>query len=162
MKKSVFALCALWLLVACSAIECPIQTEVLTRYGFYDADNQPYTLEDTLWVWTQRRDGTDTLLFNRGVNQTDLSLPISYQHPEDMLVFCMIDTLHIMRLDTVWVQKEDIPHFESVDCAAHFFHTLTAVRSTHYSIDSVTISNTSVNYDNMSGEHLRVYFKTRR
>ena len=153
---SVFLACLLF--VACSSIECPIQTEVLVRYGFYDADEQSYTLPDTLWVWTQRSDGTDTLLFNRGVNQTELSLPISYQHPEDMLVFYMVDTLQAMTLDTVWVQKEDIPHFESVDCAVHFFHTLTGVRSTHYSIDTITISNTSVTYDT-SGEHLHIRFK---
>ena len=161
MRKVLFSLFACLLLAACSSIQCPIQTEVLVRYGFYDADEQSYTLPDTLWVWTQRSDGTDTLLFNRGVNQTGLSLPISYQHPEDMLVFCMADTLNRMTLDTVWVQKKDIPHFESVDCAVHFFHTLTAVRSTHYCIDSITISNTSVNYDT-SGEHLHIYFKARR
>ena len=161
MKKFLFSCVGLLSLWACSSIECPIQTEVLTHYGFYDADEQPYTLPDTLWVWTQRSDGTDTLLFNRGVDVANLSLPVSYQHPEDMLVFCMIDTLETITLDTVWVQKKDIPHFESVDCATHFFHTLTAVRSTHYKIDTIAISNTSVNYET-SDEHLRIYFKTRR
>ena len=161
MRKVFFAFSTLLLLMACSSIECPIQTEMAVRYAFYDADDQPYTLPDTLFVWTQRSDGTDTLLFNRGVNQTGLRLPISYQHPEDMMVFGIVDTLKVVTLDTVWIQKEDIPHFESVDCAAHFFHTLTGVRSTHYSIDTIKIINTSVNYDT-SGEHLHIYFKAHR
>lgn len=161
MRKVLFGCVVLLSIWACSSIECPIQTEVAVRYAFYDADGEPYTLTDTLWVWTQRSDGTDTLLFNRGVNQTSLRLPASYQHPEDMLVFCMADTTGRVALDTVWVQKEDIPHFESVDCAAHFFHTLTGVRSTHYSIDTIQIINTSVNYDT-SGEHLHIYFKNHR
>lgn len=147
--------------VACSSIDCPIATTVAVNYGFYDASEAQDTLDDTLSVWTQRSDGTDTLLFNKGVRQTALTLPVSYQRPEDILIFRIADTSHVVTLDTVWIKKEDIPHFESVDCAAHFFHTLTAVRSTHRGIDTITISNPSVTYDT-SVEHLRIRFKARR
>ena len=147
--------------MACSSIDCPIATSVVVNYGFYDDDEAKATLADTLSVWTQRSDGTDTLLFNRGVSQTSLQLPVSYQHPEDVLVFRVADTSHVVTIDTVWLKKEDIPHFESVDCAAHFFHTLTAVRSTHHGIDTLSNSNPSVTYDS-SVEHLRIRFKARR
>jgi hypothetical protein len=130
------------------------------NYGFYNASEQKDTLTDTLSVWSQRKDGTDTLLYNSGVNKTTLTLPISYQRPEDVLIFRIADTLKSVTLDTVWIKKEDIPHFESVDCAAHFFHTLTDIRSTHRGIDTIYIKNPSVTYDT-TVEHIRIRFKDR-
>jgi hypothetical protein len=59
----------------------------------------------------------------------------------------------------VWVKKEDFPHFESVDCNASFFHRLTDVRHTRHYIDSIVISNPSVDYDQKT-EHFRLYPKT--
>lgn len=157
MKKLLLAI----LIVAssCSSIDCPISTKVAVNYGFYDASERKDTLADTLSIWTQRKDGTDTLLFNSGVYKTTLSLPISHQHPEDVLIFRIADTLKVT-LDTVWIKKEDIPHFESVDCAAHFFHTLTDIRSTHHGIDTIFINNPSVTYDT-SVENIRIRFKDR-
>ena len=49
--------------------------------------------------------------------------------------------------DTVWIRKENYPHFESVDCSASFFHTITAVRTTHRFIDTLVVNNPSVTYD---------------
>lgn len=146
---------------ACSSIDCPVQNTVAVNYGLYRMDGTEAvadTLADTLYIWTIRADGTDTLLMNRGVNLTTFSLPISYQHPEDVLVFLRAAIDGAWSLDTVWLKKDDIPHFESVDCSAHFFHNLTAVRCTHQGIDSITIDNPSVNYDS-SPTHLRIYFK---
>ena len=85
---------------------------------------------------------------------------MSYSHPEDVLLFVVADTSGMYTLDTVWVKKDDIPHFESVDCSAHFFHRLTAVRSTHEGIDSITIVNPNVDYDTNT-THLHIYFKDR-
>jgi len=149
------------LLLSCSTIDCPTQTNVMVRYGFYDAAGRVDTLRDTLSIWSKRKNGTDTLLLNRGVNKTALELYISYQHPEDVLFFSVTDTNKVVTLDTVWVKKDDIPHFESVDCAAHFFHTLTAVRSSHHLIDTIAIVNPTVNYDT-SGQHLHIRFKAHR
>lgn len=158
MKKLLLAI--LVVASSCSSIDCPISTKVMVNYGFYDANEQKYTLTDTLSVWTQRKDGTDTLLINSDVDKTAMSLQISYQRPEDIMIFRIADTLNVT-LDTVWIKKEDIPHFESVDCAAHFFHTLTDVRSTHHGIDTIFINNPSVTYDT-SVEHIRLRFKDRR
>ena len=138
---------------ACSSIDCPVENTVATNYAIMGA------LADTLYIWTRRADGQDTLL-NRLTGKDSFSLPISYAHPEDTLIFYITDSYHQETLDTVFLKKEDIPHFESVDCAAHFFHHLTAVRSTHYGIDSITIANSHVNYD-QSKTHLNIYFKKR-
>ena len=117
-------------------------------------------MEDTLWIFTQRSDGSDTLLLNRGVGIKSFSLPISYSHPEDVLLFFIADTTGVYTLDTLWLKKDDIPHFESVDCSAHFFHRLTDVRCTHEGIDSVKIVNPQVDYDTKK-THLHIYFKNR-
>ena len=146
-------------LSACSSIDCPVQTTVKTSYAIMDADGVSTKLTDTLYVWTQQANGKDTLILNRAINVSSFSLPISYHHPEDILVFYMNNEQQQSSRDTVWLKKEDIPHFESVDCAAHFFHKLTNVRSTHVRIDTVMISNPDVNYDTEK-THLHIRFKT--
>jgi len=77
-----------------------------------------------------------------------------------VLVFAIRDTSLVWTLDTVWLKKEDIPHFESVDCSAHFFHQLTAVRSTHDGIDSLVLDNPSVTYDT-GVTNIKIFFKNR-
>ena len=148
-------------LAACSTIDCPVQNRVAVNYAvkaFVGGVEVNDTLKDTLYVWTTRSDNDDTLILNRGINVSSFSLPISYRHPEDKLVFCIVDTNDVAAIDTVWLKKEDIPHFESVDCNAHFFHTLTAIRSTHKAIDTIIINNPNVNYD-PSLEHMHIHFK---
>ncbi|MGX8695002.1 MAG: DUF6452 family protein [Prevotella sp.] len=151
-----FVVCQLLFnLGACSSINCPVQTTVLTKYEIRNAAGLD-TLNDTLYVWTQRMDENDTLL-NRVTGSSSFTLPISYSHPEDTLVFLLADTAGLWTLDTLWLKKDDIPHFESVDCAAHFFHRITDVRCTHRGIDSVVIANPKVDYD-QERTHLYIYF----
>jgi len=148
--------------LSCSSIDCPVQNTVAVRYAVGYEDNTgtfvQETLADTMWVFTRRSDGTDTLVLNRGVGLKEFTLPVSYQHPEDMLVFLIADTAHIITVDTVWMKKDDIPHFESVDCSAHFFHNITAVRSTHYRIEDIVVKESSVTY-NPSVQNLLIRFK---
>ena len=168
MKKKVLVKVVLALLItyhlslitsSCSSIDCPIQNTVATKYAIMDADGQATSFADSLYIWTRRADGRDTLL-NSGTGISEFSLQISYTNPEDTLIFYIKDSYHQQTLDTVFLKKENIPHFESVDCAAHFFHRLTAVRSTHDGIDSITIVNPHVNYD-QSKAHLNIFFKKR-
>ncbi|MBR1933303.1 MAG: hypothetical protein IJ841_06425 [Prevotella sp.] len=139
------------LLMACSSIECPVQNTVYTVYELAD------TLHDTLTVTSRRADGIDTTLLNSSVNPTVLNLPISYRNPVDTLVFT---TQRLAVTDTVWVAKDDIPHFESVDCNASFFHRLTSVSCTYHGIDSIRILHSTVDYD-PSNAHIRIRFKAR-
>lgn len=149
-----------WLFVACTSIDCPVQTTIQTNYAIMDADGNSLKLEDTLYVWTPRADGKDTLLLNRGVNIKSFALPISGQQPEDTLIFYVVDTLHRATLDTIWVKKDNMPHFESVDCNTYFFHRLIDVRCTHRGIESVSIINSDVDFD-ISIMHLDIRFKKR-
>lgn len=156
MKKWLTLLGAV-VIISCSSIDCPVNNVVATRYRFYNTVGDSLTLLDTLSVTSTRKDGTDTLILNQLSEKSSFSLPISYSHPEDVLVF-EFKNKEIIARDTVWVKKEDIPHFESVDCNATFFHTLTDVRCTTHLLDSIVIKNSSVTYDNTI-VHFYVYPK---
>lgn len=155
-------LCSLSLflfLTACSSIDCPVQNAVYTIYKVYKSDGRPDTLRDMLTISTPRRDGTDSVLLNRSQNTVEFSLPISYNASEDTLFFEFSrDETTIM--DTVFINKDDFPHFESVDCNISFFHEIRNVRWTRNAIDSIVINKQTVNYD-LATEHFHIYFKTR-
>lgn len=107
-------------------------------------------------------DGRDTVLINRDVDVKAFSLPISYAHPVDTFFFEMRDTAtNSVFIDTLTVSKDNKMHFESVDCSASYFHTLTAASCTKHRIDSVKIINSEVNYDT-SRKHFYIYFRSDR
>lgn len=151
-------------LFSCTSIDCPVQTTVSVKYALMKADGTADTLGvDTMWAWTTRTDGNDTLVLNRlcGTSATSFTLPVSINQPEDVFCLLLCDTTGNFWVDSVFVKKDDMPHFESVDCQAAFFHTLTGVRSTHNAIDSIVINNKSVTYD-QSKTHIYIYLKSRR
>ena len=147
----------------CTSIDCPVQNTVYTVYHLMQADGDRDTMgTDTLWLWTTRADGTDTLLINRlcGATATSFSLPISYSQPEDRFCLLLMDTVGDYWVDTIRIKKESRPHFESVDCQASFFHTITAASATDEIVDSIVIKNPEVNYD-ASSPHFYLYLKSR-
>ena len=155
---------------SCSTIDCPVQNTVSVQYEIRDKAGAALSLKDSLSVITTSAEGNNivleittrdeksTTILNRLTGKSSFSLPISYSHPEDILFFCFKDSVKTV-IDTVWIKKDDIPHFESVDCAAAFFHELTDVRHTHNAIDSLVLINTSVNYD-VQTVHFYLYPKT--
>ena len=151
------AILAVVMLVSCTSIECPINSWVRTRYQFTSSAGDSLKLMDTLNVVTVRKDGSDTLVLNRGIGISKFHLPISYTHPEDVLVFHFFgDSVDVT--DTLWLKKDDYPHFESVDCNASYFHKLTDVRHTCNCLDSVVIVNPSVTNDDQV-VHVNIYPK---
>lgn len=130
---------------ACTSIDCPLNSLVYTQYQLMNAAGKVDTLADTLTIFTTRVDGNDSVLINRNVNTTEIALPISYAQKQDIFFFQTKDTLYkVTKLDTVTIEKEDIPHFESVDCSPSFFHKITSVSCTHNAIDSIVINNHDV------------------
>lgn len=158
------------LFTGCSSIDCPVENVVSVQYEVRDKDGAALALTDSLSVVTTQangknvllnittRNGDQTVLLNRLIGKSSFSLPISYSHPEDILYFCFTDSVKTV-VDTVWIKKEDIPHFESVDCSAAFFHNLTDVRFTRNAIDSLVLKNTFVDYD-ASTVHFYLYPKS--
>ena len=125
-----------------------------------------------MWVWTQRNDGTDTVISRQiqgnlelncffGSSASSFNLPISYTQPEDVLYVLVRNAVGKNYIDTIRIKKEDIPHFESVDCQAAYFHTITDASVTHHIIDSIVINNPHVNYD-QNTTHFKLYLKARR
>jgi len=161
MRKVIVALLAMLLTCACSSIDCPVQNTVYTAYELRTLDETTDTLRDTMFVYSRRLDGSDTLLYNAGIGITSFSLPIGYANPEDTLFFLLFSRPDYAALDTVLIKKENIPHFESVDCSASFFHRLMAVRSTHNAIDTIMIHKDFVDYDDQTA-HFYIHFKNRR
>jgi len=160
-KIVIYILTLTVIMVACTSIDCPVQNRVYTLYTLEKANGDDDTLKvDTLFITTERADGTDTLLLNGVTGISSFELPISYTQPEDVFCVTLCDTLGNIYEDTIWVKKDNFPHFESVDCQATYFHQLTGVRYTENIIDSVVIDNSTVNYD-ASNEHFHIYFKDR-
>ena len=148
------------LMTACSSIDCPVDATVTTQYQIKNSDGTEHTLSDTMTVTSVRSDGKDTILYNKGIGISKFTLPVSYTHPEDELVFQFDNSnnnLHIT--DTLWIKKYDYPHFESVDCNTTYFHTITDVKYTCNYIDSIVINNSSVTYDSQT-VHLYLYPKS--
>ena len=157
---------------SCSSIDCPVQNTVSVQYEIRDKTGASLAITDSLSVISTRRDGKDILLnfttrvddqkiiLNKLVDESAFSLPISYSHPEDVMVFQFnIANTDSLVKDTVWVKKEDHPHFESVDCNTTYFHTLTDVKCTRHYLDSIVLNNPSVTYDSQT-VHFYLYPKS--
>lgn len=147
-------------MMGCSSIECPLNNIVYTKYKFAGG-NRTQPTNDTITIATRLSNGEDSILLNRAENVDSFNLPISYSQPEDLLFFTLEDSLGRTFHDTITVEKENFPHFESTDCSPSFFHTITGVSTTHHLIDSITINNKDVTYD-ASKAHFYIYLGNRR
>ncbi len=144
---------------ACSNIDCPLSNTVSAKYTFYNSSTKASAvIKDTLTVKAM---GTDTILYNLGVNLSELNLPVSYNHSADTLLFCVSNSGEI-RTDTLVVSHTNEAHFESIDCSPAMFHKITTAKvirgagSTKVTqIDSVAVNNSKVNYNVV--ENIKVY-----
>lgn len=158
--RNISVLVLVALVTACSTMECPLNNMVRAKFGVYNALGKRDTLIDTTTIYTHRVSGTDSILKNRLYGDTIFSLPLSYSHERDTFFFDFTDHNNVVRKDTVVISKTDRMHFESVECAASYFHTLEGVSTTKHAIDSVVLHHKEVNYDS-SKEHFRIYFHPR-
>jgi len=155
MRRIIYAIVLVALLAACSTVDCPLNSYVGTYYKLKGTVSK---LPLPLTVSTSRHEFGDTVLINQLNNADSFALPMSYAAPSDVLYFSFQPTEGQAINDTVEIQKEDIPHFESVDCSPAIFHKITGVRTTQHAIDSIVINNANVNYD-YAKAHLYIYFK---
>ena len=155
MRGIVPVIVILLLLTACSSIDCVLNNTV---YSKYVVSSPTGVVSDTLFVHTTKKTGKDTLLLNRKVNVKDFLIQMSYDQPTDILIMEFKDTFGVSLYDTVKVSKQDICHFESVDCPPVFFHTINGVEHTRNVIDSIIISKSIVNHDTTAG-NFKIYIK---
>lgn len=156
MRHIIYIIGVVLALTACSSVDCPLNNVVYAKYKLMGDVTK---LSDVLTITTVRTDGTDTILLNQQQNADSFELPMSFGQTVDEL--CLTrdrqDGSEVRR-DTLWIEKTNEPHFESVDCGVNYFHTITGVRHTSHTIDSVTINKRNVNYD-ASVSHLYIYFR---
>lgn len=160
-KTLVVAIIAGLGLSACSSIDCPLNNRT---YASFKLAGDVTKLVDTLTVSTPRNIDNpeeDTVLINRLVDTDSLSLPMSYQRTEDIYIFTFVqkDT-ELKTIDTLWVSKENEPHFESVDCNPVMFHTIKDVRFTQRAIDDIKVNYNKVTYNDAKA-HFLIYLKNR-
>lgn len=160
-KALVVAMIAGLGLSACSSIDCPLNNRT---YASFKLAGDVTKLVDTLTVSTPRNIDNpeeDTVLINRLVDTDSLSLPMSYQRTEDIYIFTFVqkDT-ELKNIDTLWVSKENEPHFESVDCNPVMFHTIKDVRFTQRAIDDIKVNYNKVTYNDAKA-HFLIYLKNR-
>ncbi|MBP5770005.1 MAG: hypothetical protein J6W75_01415 [Bacteroidaceae bacterium] len=151
-------------LVSCDNLSCPLENTVESVYGFYATSRtangtfEPgaaISIGDTLTIYAANR---DTILANRLIGKSSVSLPVSYYADVDTLLFVFSDADGRSTSDLVYIHKRNIHHWDAPSCPVHLWHEVTAVASTHNLIDTILISNPHINYD--GNENFQIYFYT--
>lgn len=148
----------------CTNIDCPLDNRVVMTLGFMASSTQKtLALTDTLSVYGLKN-GSEQLLFNKGIAITTMTLPLNHAADKDTLLFTFANG-SVKDTDTLIVHHSRQIHFESLDCPASTFHTIRSLEwkprntsSSLLSIDSVTISNPNVQYEDV--ENLKVYLRS--
>ena len=161
MKKILLPL--LPVLAGCTDSDCPLDNIVEMGCGIYASETgQPLQLTDTLTI---RVAGRDTILLNRAQGISSFYLPLRHSGTVDTLLLRLSNAKGQVATDTLFVTHTSVPHFESIDCPAAVFHEISTARHTSHAlslmpltIDSVAVSQTSVNYDDK--ENLKIYLRS--
>ncbi|MCR5181279.1 MAG: hypothetical protein K6C30_08735 [Bacteroidaceae bacterium] len=151
------------LTLSCESISCPLNNTVESVYGFYAADyaadgtlntGTAISIGDTLTVTLL---GLDSVILNRLIGASSMKLPVSYYEDTDVVELAFTDTLLQTASDTVWIHKRNHHHWDDPSCPVHMWHDVLDVRSTHYLIDTVLVTNPTINYDGL--ENFQIYFR---
>ena len=146
------------LVASCSQIDCPLNNRAYAVYRFMNSVGDSVVVDEVITVSTTRDELEDSVRLNQFTGKSTFSIPMSYTQREDVLFFEVTGD-NYSYIDTVVVEKESHPHFESVDCHPIFFHTLKKVTTTHHAIDSITIHNKNVSYDSHTA-NLHIYLRS--
>lgn len=143
-------------LTACTEVDCPLDNVVAATCTLYESESgSALTFAGVVSVTSEP---TDVLLLNQLANAADFQLTLRQTVTTDTLRFDFASDEVGEVSDTVFLTHTNVPHFESVDCPAVVFHTLTAVTATHNLIDSVRIVRPTVDYEDL--ENFRIYMRT--
>ena len=138
--------------VSCDDIDCTLNNTVECKLAFYDGAGNAVQIKDTLDIYAE---GIDLPLFNKGTEIGSIGIPLSYFKGKDTLQLVVYGDGYMYE-DWLVITKQNIEHFESLNCPVKMFHTLTDVSVTGESfIDSVSITNPKVEYNN--GENIKIY-----
>lgn len=139
---------------ACSDTDCTALSNVSAKYL-----SKGNAITSSLTVLAVRPGLADTVILNDLQTVDSFELPMSYSNNVDELKFVFTDTAGTQTTDLVTLTKSNLAHFENVDCAPAFFHTITAVSATNNVIDHIDINNPNVDFDG-NKKNLYIYFKS--
>ncbi len=155
LRHGLLALCLALALASCEGIDCTLNNVSLCNIYFYSSETgKSISLADTLTVTAV---GTDSVLYNRGVNASYVSLPLSYHAETDTLVLSVEGEDYFLQ-STLYVSKTNTEHYESPDCPTTMFHTITGAECRSSVVDSGVVKRAEVDY--LQDENIRVYFHT--
>lgn len=148
---------------ACSNIDCPLDNVVMMQCNLYSAETrQALSLPVNLTV---KPAGRDTVLLNQASDIKSFLLPLKDAGGRDTLLLNLSNTAGQEATDTLFVTHTVKPHFESLDCPASVFHTITGVSATHHAlsilpltVDSIALIRPTVNYDDI--ENIRLFLRS--
>lgn len=150
--SQIFVFLCLITITACDSADCSLRNHVACTYCFY-SDGTSISLLDTLNVYAC---GTDSVLVNQEIGASSVNIPMSYWLDADTLIFEVRSEIYLLT-DTVYVEKTNIPHFESPDCPTKMFHLITSARCTHHFMEDIVITYPQVNYDEV--ENLQIHIR---
>lgn len=115
-------------LSGCDDTGCTLYNSTLCHISFYSELGLATVLEDTLTVYAV---GAETPVYNMGVNLYTLKVQLSYYKDIDTLLYehwmGTADEPAPHQVDTLFIRKSDMPHFESPDCGVAMFHEIEEV-----------------------------------
>lgn len=147
----------------CTNIDCPLDNQVEMVLNFYHYETKKaLSLTDTLSIFGIKGDTTQ-LLFNRAIGQRTIRVPLNVASERDTLLLRFTSSTETAT-DTLIVAHQPKSHFESLDCPASVFHTLTQANWRAHKnttklpiVQEVLITNPNVAYENV--EHLKVFLR---
>lgn len=157
MRRLIPAIALAAMLTACTSVDCPVENVVATYYKALKADGKQDTLRDTLTVMTRLASGKDSVILNKSVATMSFQLPVSFSNEADTFTFIRMGTSRTI-VDTVCIEKTNLPQFESVDCNLVYFHDVLNVRHTRHGIDSISIKKARIDYEKTDNFH--IHFKS--
>ena len=110
----------------------------MVKCYLYTIDRNSMTVRnDTLDSLTVTAYGTDSIIINKQKRVHDISLPLRYTADSTKLVF----EYSRNKRDTVVIRHSNTPYFLSMDCGYQMKQSITSIRHTRISLDSVHIAN---------------------
>ncbi len=138
------------LFCTCDTIDYTLNNTVSLTCGFY-SNGKNIEITDVLTVTAA---GTDSVLINQIAGVSSISIPLSYWNDVDSIVLTVNGESGEIS-DTIRVEKASTPHFESPDCPSTMFHKIRNISFSGIFIDSISISQSSVNYDQI--ENIQIH-----
>lgn len=123
--------------VSCSEeADCSMTARAMLQCNIYTLDDRT-ARKDTLDSLTVTAYGTDSVIINNRKKVHAISLPLRYTADFTALVFRYSKT----KTDTIVIRHANTPYFLSVDCGYQMKQSVTDIRYTRRSLDSIYVSN---------------------